>query len=155
MGAILPGLRSMLNYHPLFVHFPIALWVGALLFEILAVRRASEDWHRTAVRALYLGTLLAFAAVGTGWLAEDSVPPQAAVRDVFEFHETMMLITTSAGLALCLWAFLMRNRFTAGSRKLFLIGLMVLVGLLTVGADRGAEMVYRYAVSVNLPTPPK
>ena len=41
MLAILPGLKGMLNYHPLFVHFPIAFWLGALLFEILAVARSS------------------------------------------------------------------------------------------------------------------
>ena len=39
---ILPGLRGMLNWHPLFVHFPIALWTGALLFEALAVARSSD-----------------------------------------------------------------------------------------------------------------
>jgi uncharacterized membrane protein len=40
MRALLPGLHSMLNLHPLFVHFPIALWLGALVFEIVAVARA-------------------------------------------------------------------------------------------------------------------
>ena len=39
---MLPGLRAALNYHPIFVHFPIVLWFAALLFELLAVSRASE-----------------------------------------------------------------------------------------------------------------
>src|SRR3989449_5548465 len=71
MLAILPGLKGMLNYHPLFVHYPIAFWLGALLFEALAVLRSSEEWHRTAARLLYLGTLTAFAAVGTGLRSEE------------------------------------------------------------------------------------
>jgi len=37
MDFLLPGLRGMLNDHPLFVHFPIALWLAALLFEALAL----------------------------------------------------------------------------------------------------------------------
>ena len=52
----MPGLNALLNYHPLFVHFPIALWLAALLFEGLALWRANDEWHRTAVRLLYLGT---------------------------------------------------------------------------------------------------
>ena len=74
METILPGVRGMLNWHPLFVHFPIALWTGALLFEAIAVLRASEEWHKTAARLLYLGTLCGLAAAGTGLLAEESVP---------------------------------------------------------------------------------
>ena len=43
MHGFLPGMRAALNYHSMFVHFPIALWLAALLFEFLAVRRASGD----------------------------------------------------------------------------------------------------------------
>jgi hypothetical protein len=35
--AILPGLRGMLNDHPLFVRFPSALGLAALLFGALAL----------------------------------------------------------------------------------------------------------------------
>ena len=54
MDAVFPGLKGMLNYHPLFVHFPIALWTAALLFEIAARlacanlyghRRVTEEKH--------------------------------------------------------------------------------------------------------------
>ncbi len=155
MSGLLPGLRGMLNYHPLFVHFPIALWLGALLFEALAVIRSSEDWHRTAVRLLYLGTLTAFAAAGTGLLAEESVPDSGPAHDVMELHQLLMLITTSVAVGLCMFAFFLRKRFTPGLRKLLLVGLLVIAGLLGVGSDRGAQLVYQYATSVHLPGPQK
>ncbi len=151
----LPGAKGMLNHHPMFVHFPIAFWLGALLFEALAVWRSSDEWHRTAARLLYLGTLCAFAAVGTGLLAEESVPETGPSRDVFEIHEKMMYVTTSAAVGLCMFAFFTRKKFTAGLRKLFFAGLIVLAVLLTVGSDRGAQLVYQYATSVHLPAPPK
>jgi uncharacterized membrane protein len=151
MRALFPGLHSMLNLHPLFVHFPIALWLGALVFEIVAVARASEDWHRTAVRSLYLGTLAAVIAVLTGWRAEMSVPPSGRVHDVMNVHETLMLFATTIAGWLCLVA-LLKPRISGAAQKWFLAGLVVLVILLAIGADRGAEMVYRYATSVNLPT---
>jgi uncharacterized membrane protein len=151
MLLILPGLKGMLNYHPLLVHFPIAFWVGALIFEALAVARSNQDWHKTATRLLYLGTLFAFAAVGTGLLAESSVMEMGPARDAFELHETLMYITASVAVGLCMYVFFLRKRFTPTLQKLFLLGLVILAVLLTVGADRGAQLVYQYATSVQLP----
>jgi uncharacterized membrane protein len=150
-----PGLHSMLNYHPLFVHFPIALWLAALLYEALSLWRARDDWHRTAIRLLYLGTIGAAAAVASGWVAQSSVPEAGAARDALEFHETFMLITTSLALALCILCFAKRGNFTTGFRRIFLVGLVALAILTAIGADRGAQLVYQYATSVNLPAPPK
>ena len=150
-----PGLHAMLNYHPLFVHFPIVLWLAALLYEALSVWRARDDWHHTAIRLLYLGTFGAAAAVASGWVAQSSVPEGGAAHDVLEFHETVMLITTSVALALCILCFAKRGNFTASLRRIFLVGLVALAILTAVGADRGAQLVYQYATSVNLPAPPK
>jgi uncharacterized membrane protein len=151
MQGLLPGLHSLLNLHPLFVHFPIALWSGALVFEIVAVARANEDWHRTAARSLYLGTIAAIFAVLTGWRAERSVPPFGGAHDAMSVHETLMLFATTLAGWLCIVS-LLKPRISGMAQKLFLAGLVVLVILVGIGADRGAEMVYRYATSVNLPT---
>jgi uncharacterized membrane protein len=148
-----PGMKAMLNYHPLFVHFPIALWLAALLYEALSVWRARDDWHRTAIRLLYLGTLGGFVAAASGWLAQSSVPELGRVQDVLEIHETIMLITTSLALALCILCFAKRGDFASGLRRIFLAGLIALAILTVVGADRGGQLVYQYATSVNLPAP--
>jgi uncharacterized membrane protein len=150
MRALLPGLYSMLNLHPLFVHFPIALWLGALVFEIVAVARASEDWQRTAMRSLYLGTIAAVFAVLTGWRAQRSVPPYGGAYDALDVHETLMMLATTLAGWLCIVA-LLKPRISGSAQKLFLAGLAILVIMVAIGADRGAEMVYRYATSVNLP----
>ena len=152
---MLPGLKSMLNVHPLFVHFPIALWFAALLFSALAIWRSNDDWHRTSVRLLHLGTLAAFFAAFTGWYAQSSVLPNGPVQSVFTIHETVMLITTSFAAGLCLFCFVMRAKFTSGPRRILLVGLILLAILTTVGADRGAQLVYQYGSSVNLPDAPK
>jgi uncharacterized membrane protein len=148
---MLPGLRAALNYHPMFVHFPIVLWLAALLFQVLALWRASDEMQRTAARMLYLGTLAAIVTVFTGLAAENSVPPGEAMRAV-GIHETLMLVSTSLALALCMFAFFARKNFTPQLRKLMLLGLAVLAVLLTIGADRGAQLVYRYGSAVNWAT---
>ena len=148
---MLPGLRAALNYHPMFVHFPIVLWLAALLFQVLALWRASDEMQRTAARMLYLGTLAAIVTVLTGLAAENSVPPGEAMRAV-GIHETLMLVSASLALALCMFAFFARKNFTPQLRKLMLLGLAVLAVLLTIGADRGAQLVYRYGSAVNWAT---
>lgn len=149
---MLPGFNAMLNYHPLFVHFPIAFWLGALLFEALSLWRANDEWHRTAVRLLYLGTLAGLAAVWTGLYAQNSVVPQPDVQAILGQHKTLMLIITSFALTLCLFAFSMRGGFSAVMRRVLLAGLVVLAILLAFGADRGVFLVYHFGQSVNYTT---
>jgi len=148
---MLPGLRAALNYHPILVHFPIVLWLAALLFQLLAVVRASDELQRTAARMLYLGTLAAVVTILSGWAAENSIPPGEAQR-ALGVHETLMLVTSSLALALCLFAFFARKNFTAQLRKVMLAGLVILAVLLTIGADRGAQLVYGYGAAVNWTT---
>jgi len=148
---MLPGMRAALNYHPIFVHFPIVLWLAALLFQLLAVWRKSDEMQLTAVRMLYLGTLAAVVTVLTGLAAEKSVPEGDAMRAV-GIHEALMLVSTSLALALCIFAFATRKSFTPQLRKLMLLGLAVLAVLLTIGADRGAQLVYGYGSAVNWTT---
>lgn len=148
---MLPGFKAALNYHPVFVHFPIVLWFAALLFELLAVWRASDDMQRTAARMLYLGTLAAIVTLLSGWAAENSVPPGEA-QHIVGIHETLMVISTSLALALCLFAFFARKNFTAPLRRLMLLGLFLLCVFVTIGADRGAQLVYGYGSAVNWST---
>jgi len=147
-------MHAMQNLHPLFVHFPIALWVAALVFESVALLRTSEEWHRSAARLLYLGTLFGLAAAATGWIAQKSMPPSGAAHDVMELHETLMLFAVSAAGWLSIIAYL-RPRLSSAQQKWFLAGLIVLVLLTVFGSDRGAELVFRYATSVRLPSGPR
>jgi uncharacterized membrane protein len=148
---MLPGLKAALNYHPIFVHFPIAFWFAALLFELLAVWRASDDMQRAASRMLYLGTLAAVIAALTGLVAVKSVPPDVAQR-VAGIHQALMLVSTSLSFALCIFAFVARRTFTAQLRKFMLLGLSILAVLVILGADRGAQLVYEYGSAVNWST---
>jgi uncharacterized membrane protein len=53
---------------------------------------------------------------------------------------------------LCGLAYFMRKDFPPHLRKVLLLGLVVLGVLLTIGADRGAQLVYEYGSAVNWST---
>ena len=84
----LPPLPGWDGFHPLMVHFPIALLMVAPLFVILAlVGRSSPTGRAMAGAALILmslGTLGTFLASSTGSAAARVVahtPPVSAVLD--------------------------------------------------------------------------
>ncbi len=150
MGELLPGLKALLNYHPLFVHFPIALWTAALLFELAARVAKQEGLHRTACAVLALGALAAVPAVFSGWSAQTSVPDTGPANEVKELHENLMITASIlSGVLAAVGLFVLPRKPTAMLRAAFLVGLLVLCGLMAAGADRGALLVYHYGTAVD------
>jgi len=150
MGALFPGLKGMLNYHPLFVHLPIGMWTAALLFELMSLAMRRETLHRTGCAVLALGALLAVPAVMSGWSAEAAVPATGAVHDVKETHENLMVTSSIlSGILAAVGLFVLPRRPQASARAAFVAGLVLLAVLAAAGADRGAMLVYHYGTAVD------
>ncbi len=144
LETLLPGVQHLQNIHPLVVHFPIAFLVGAALLYFLSWIVRNQTFGTTAFLFLILGTLAAGAAVGTGLYGEEGVMVSRSVREhLLEVHEELMLVTLGLSVVLAGWALIARP-FPIKKRLLFLFSLLVLLGVLTVGADYGARMVYDY-----------
>lgn len=147
IAKLLPGWESALNHHTAFVHFPIALWLAALLFEVIALWRRNASVHRAAVWLLWLGTIAATVAVVTGLRTASSVP--RGVGNILQTHKDLMLISYALAVGLSALALFARRRMTNRLMSVLLGGLLILSVLLTLGTDRGAEMVGRYGFGVN------
>ena len=154
MESLFPGLSAMENLHPVFVHFPLVLLPLSFLFLLLGRLKKREDFQRAAVWLLYLGTLGAVAAAGTGMLAEEQVSVPEAAEAVIEFHEFLGKVAAGLAIVLSLVALLGRRLLASAVPTVLLLGLLVLSGILAVGADRGAQLVYQYGVSVGKAAPP-
>jgi uncharacterized membrane protein len=150
MGSLFPGLHGMANSHPFFVHFPIALWIAALIFELAARIAKNDELHRMACGVLALGALAAVPTVFSGWSAESAVPDAGAAHDVKELHKTLMVTASIlSGVLAALGLFVLPRRPLSSLRAAFLLGLLLLAGLVSVGADRGALLVYHFGTSVD------
>lgn len=141
---LLPGVQHLQNVHPLVVHFPIAFLMGAALFYFLSWIFRNQMFSSTAFLLLIVGTLAAGAAVGTGLYGKEGVMVSFSVRDhLLEPHEKLMLTTLGVSVGLTIWAIVARP-FPQKRRLLFLFLLLVMLGVMTAGADYGARMVYDY-----------
>ena len=146
---MLPGAQHLQNIHPLVIHFPLAFLMGAALLYVAAWLLKSDRFAHSAFVVLILGALSLAGAVATGLYAERGVMLALSVREeLLQPHKTAMLATLAICTMLTIWAVIARP-FPKKGRPLFLFLLLVMIGVMTVGADFGGRMVYDYNAGGN------
>jgi uncharacterized membrane protein len=152
---LLPGLSGMgVNFHPVIVHFPIALLTAFFVLDIVGSSLRRPQLRHHAAWMLYLGAAGAVAAAASGLIAEATVPHGEVVHDIMTWHGRIGLGIAGLSVFLACWRGLVREPRSAMARGLrwFLAGLLVL--LIIVGADLGGLMVFQHGVGVkSLQTP--
>ncbi len=146
--ALLPGLSTLPNIHPILVHFPIAFLTAFVFTDILGRLFKNDELRRTASWLLYLGTVSAFMTVAAGLQAAATVAHSDAVHEIMEQHETYGFTVAFLSFVLSIWRFVSKTSFNFLTTSLHL-GLAVLTCIvLALGMDLGGLMVYKYGVGV-------
>ena len=146
---MLEGARHLQNIHPLVIHFPIGLLMGAALFYFAAWIFKKEDWAKTGFWVLLLGALSLAVSVGTGLYAEQGVMVALDVRQKLLLpHKQFMIATAVISFIVTVWA-IVAWPFPKRGRIIFLILLLAMIGAMTVGADFGGRLVYDYNAGGN------
>lgn len=154
-------MLALPNWHPFFVHFPVALFTMAVLCDIALIVRYRYSWLDRATVMLYCGaTLSSFATALSGKLAADRLLPQASEEavELIGRHGDWAFLTVVLFFVVTVVRFdsLWRDRGSEYPRvqRFRLVGLLLaLVGeaaLLTT-ASRGGAAVYRHGVGVEMP----
>lgn len=143
-------------FHPLSVHFPIALLVVAFLFKVVALKYSREVWERGGTVLLIGGVVMVWVAIFTGDLADGVVSRKICDPTVLKDHENMAWTTAwlfTAGLGIDLLRQLKYPIF----RNLLVRLLMILIlaigtGTLSYTGHLGATLVYQQAAGVYTPS---
>jgi uncharacterized membrane protein len=90
-----PPIPEWDSFHPLVVHFPIALLLVAPVLIILGLlwKSKSKGFFLSAFVVMALGTVAAFVAVSTGEAAGELVERSDAISKALETHESLAEIT--------------------------------------------------------------
>ena len=164
-----PSMWRTELWHPLVVHFPIALLLVGTLFRIggAAAGRKRLAFLRPAGQTLLvLGTAGVWAAVYTGSLADSVVVRSLCDPTVLETHENLSYTTAylfSGYVAADLVRFGMKRWFSPDAfraatlfrRALLLVALgLTLAGSATLVyvSHLGSSLVYQQAAAVNQPS---
>jgi len=145
------------NIHPMIVHFPIVLLIGAVFFDLLHVFLKRYDWLNKSALALYiLGTAAIVITFFTGNSAADGLDIPAKVIPAVNEHADWAEIT--------LWFFIVYSvvrlaigfwfKSYTGGLKNSVISLFVLISLpgiylLYETADHGAQLVFGYGLGTG------
>jgi uncharacterized membrane protein len=99
------------KFHPLLVHFPIALVLAAAAAELVAIATPRPAWRTVAVANIRAGAAIGIVTAITGWLFASS--PAVDVTTSLEWHRWLGL----AGAAGAIGAALLSSRLHGASRR--------------------------------------
>ena len=144
-------LQIIPNFHPIVVHFPIALTVIAFLLSIAAYARRSHPVSTQLAAAghftLWLAAIGAATAVLFGWLAFNSVNHDDAGHTAMLLHRSWAIPTALGLILIASWdAWKYRVNELISVPMLFL--LLLLSQAIAVTGWLGGEVVYRHGIGV-------
>lgn len=144
---------SLAEWHPIAVHFPLALVItGALTLSASRIRgleRHSATLATVGTWNLCLGAIGVLFALGTGLAAMVSIHLEPAARAAVGLHVKWAVFTSVGILLLAVW----RGAGNAPQAKPSALLLIVLWGVtsaLIITGYRGGQNVYRYGVAVHV-----
>lgn len=139
------------NWHPLLVHFTIALFSIAILFFIANAFLSKTEWGDNFLVAaklnLWLGAGISILTALAGWYAYNTVdhdtPSHAAMTD----HRNWALVTLTVFLFITAWT-IFSKKIRQKPSVIFLVLCLIGGGLLMTTGFKGAESVYRFGLGV-------
>lgn len=152
----LPELIRTETWHPLLVHFPLALLLLGAIALLAGAVFSNVFFEKMGRIIIVLGTFGGGLAILTGNLADSVVSRQICDPTVLEAHETNAYITgalfTIASLLIILTYFEILDKFRK-HLKLVIIGLSIVgSGFLIYTGHLGASLVYQQAAGVYTPS---
>lgn len=139
------------NWHPVFVHFAIALLSMSVVFfvllKVLKNHPVNEQLRVLAYWNLWLGTGFAIVTAIAGWFAYNSVAHDTASHVAMTEHRNWALITVLVFFIISIWSIKLYKSIQGENIIFTAIMIMAFVLLASTGW-RGSEAVYRYGLGV-------
>jgi len=145
----LPGLAIMSNIHPLIVHFPIAFLSAFFFLDVVGSLFQNENWRRAASILLYFGAVAVLCTVAAGLQAAETIPHGDAVHKIMEQHEHLGFTVAFLTVILAVWRIIAGEKLKRFANFLHLGVAALILIVMTMGADLGGLMVYKYGVGVD------
>jgi len=144
----LEGVKELVNLHPLFTHFPIALLLSSLGFYLVGLVFKKEHFLKTGQWTLYCGTVGAALAVWTGLQAANTVSHDDTTHAMMMAHQYLGVTVLVLGVLLSLWLLISRSSIPK-LKPLFVGGLFLIAVLLLQQVDFGGRLVFFHGVGMG------
>ncbi len=145
-------MSAMPAWHPMVVHFPLALTLTATACLVAARLIRRETWAATLATVgtwnLCLGAVSVLFALATGLAAVIGLDVSVPARQAISLHMKWAMLTALLILLVAVW----RGAGAAQDSRpswLFVTVLLLATGAIIVTGYRGGENVYRFGVAVQ------
>jgi steroid delta-isomerase-like uncharacterized protein len=141
------------NFHPLLVHFPIALLFVAMGIELLGLLlKKYQQFSFITDTLVWIGTLLGIFTVISGLQAADSFNVSGDIKDTLDAHSLTAKITITFFILYSV-ARIFRYRKRENLKPTmtmvnFVFGCIGLFGIYKTG-EKGAELVFKHNITFN------
>ena len=139
------------NWHPVFVHFTVALiCVSGVLFvlsRLVTNWQLEDQWLACAYWSLWIGALISIGTIVAGWCAFNTVEHDTASHDAMTVHRNLALVTFIVIVIMAIWAVVQYLKEMAPS-IVFMVCMLLSVGMVASTAWHGSELVFRHGLGV-------
>ena len=141
------------NYHPMLVHFTIALITTSLGMAILSF--VLSPWDKIKQECLivsrwclWLGAIASVFTIAAGFHAYFTVAHDTVSHHVMKIHRNLALITFTFIWILTIWSLFLFVK-KQSLKWVYVMLLIATFGLLLITGWYGTELVYRYGIGVK------
>ena len=127
------------KFHPLLVHFPIALVLAAAAAEVVVLATTRAAWRAVAVANIRAGAALGVVTAITGWLFAAS--PLVDTSPSLEWHRWVGMASAAGAIG----AALLSSRLPMASRRsafVYRVTLFVTALLVAITGHLGGTLVW-------------
>ena len=139
--------------HPAVVHFPIALLMTAVFFELAGLWGRRDLFRQFGFWLLALGLVAGVVSAGVGFWVHEAVEKSGVPEEAVDRHESLAvatLITFAVLMGYRRWA---RDRWTVRHQSLYSVLALAGAILLALTGYFGGDLVYQYGAGVQKTAP--
>ena len=134
---------SITEIHPLFVHFPIALFSTGLMFDISSYVLEKDELETAGFYIMLMGLVSSFFAIISGMIAFFEI---GSISDIFYFHHGLIQLSATLFLFVLFGVRIKYDvdiRFDGMKKNIYFLLHSLSVGILFYGAHLGAKVAER------------
>ena len=151
MLELLPPLNDknlpwMDVFHPIVVHFVIAMALITVVFDVIGVISGKKNLFEVSFWNLIVATVAIFVAIIFGQVEAGLANPYGASRDILNIHSTIGWSLAGVLALLTSWRYVARQKDPAILPRGFLIFDLVLAGLVITQVYLGDKLVWVYGL---------
>jgi len=130
------------KFHPLVIHFPIALILTALFFTVLSIILKSSIFDTISIYLIYLAALSGVVAAVLGLIAGSNVTYPSFLISSFEWHRILGISTSLVAITTAYFGYRQLSHKPAGGVWLYRLVLLTNAIIVSVAGHLGATLVY-------------